>query len=162
MSKHKAFVPGVYIVGSQPKAGPDPEFKGGPAENAPIVHLKGFRAPLQTGSGRPVGHRSLRPEPLFEGSRVVGIQQHFINEAAKRECGGDIRKASPSQIVIVPLLKGLNSRHANKMRAVARRQASRATFSRGLDEASFAASSGVQLSFGDPGSKNYNSIMGAS
>ncbi len=62
-------------------------------------------------------------DPLWRKPKPVMFAQHWKNEAARRECGGDIGKATPKHLRIVAVYRGMPARIANELRALKRRMA---------------------------------------
>lgn len=111
---HKAFVPGTYVVGSQPILEKD--------KTGRMVQKVDAASPLFLANGKPHGSHLLRLVPAWQPGQQLGVVSHFRNEAARRRCGGDMSKADKKDLVQVPVFRGISCALASDLRAAAKRQ----------------------------------------
>lgn len=123
MSRHKTFLPGTFVVGSKMQTD---------TVDGRVVPKIGIPTPLMTAAGKPVGTKPIRPNVLFDGGKVLGSVVHWRSEAARRRWNGDPKAAyadktgikvgkvihyGKSDLVVVPVMRGVPARLANELRA---------------------------------------------
>lgn len=118
MSRRKFAVPTTYIVGSSPKL----DRKG--------KREVGVETPLLKADGRPVGSSMILATQLFTKGRQVGTVSHWANAGARRRCGGNMAVAKKSELVQVPVYRGIPARIANQLRAQYRKSKRETLFAR--------------------------------
>ena len=112
------FQPETYVIGSSPQLD---------RKHAPVI---GVRQPLKKADGRFVGSKPILATPLFNEGKILGYRSHWINEAARRRNDGDMTKAKPSELVQVPVFRGIPARLANEIRTHQRRERKKSLISR--------------------------------
>lgn len=111
-ARFKAFLPGTHVIGASPVL--DRNEKTNRIE--PVIAATTMRN---------VGHGDTpyvrQGDPMWRKPKPMGFVQHFRNEASARRCGGDMKLASPKDLKIVPLYRGVSSRLANEIISAKRR-----------------------------------------
>jgi hypothetical protein len=123
MSHRKGALPETYVLGSRPIL-IDEEIEtptGEKIKTGGKVQKIDVLPPLFTAAGRPVGRSALRLSPAWEMPQPMGVVSHWINEAARRRCHGDMALAEKKELVQVPIFKGVSMRFANEQRYHARK-----------------------------------------
>lgn len=88
------------------------------------VGASGVLEPLTLGNGKPHGMRALRQGPLWDGGMQTGALVHWRNHAAAKR-GGFVKPnadSRPSDVVVVPLLRGVQCVLATQARANEKRR----------------------------------------
>lgn len=116
MSKVKMFLPDSYVIGSSVVLDRDPKTN----RNEVVIAVETMK---QAGHGDVPYVR--QGDPLWRKPKPAMFAQHFKNEACKRACDGDIRKATPAQLRLVPVYRAVSARFANEIRAMKRRLANK-------------------------------------
>lgn len=119
---HKAFVPGTYVVGSQPILEKD--------KTGQMVHKMDAAPSLFLANGKPHGAHLLKLVPAWQPGHQIGVVSHFRNEAARRRAGGDMRKAEKQDLVQVPMFRGISCALASSLRAASKRNRKRSLMDR--------------------------------
>lgn len=112
MSRVKMFVPGTYVFGASVVLNHDPKLN----RIMPVTATETMR---QKGHGDVPYVR--RGDVMWRKPKPMAFVEHFKNEAAKRRCNGDLKQATPNDLKVVPLYRGLSARVATEARARLRR-----------------------------------------
>lgn len=128
MSKRKTFLPGTYVLGSSVVLDHNAETN----RIEPVI-----AATTMTNAGHGDVPYVRKGDPMWRKPKPMGFVQHFRSAAAKKAVVERLaaqgitepsntlmlKAASPKELKIVPLYRGISSRFANQIRSMKRRHA---------------------------------------
>lgn len=122
MSHHKQFLPGSFVLGSQPVLDKD--------KLGRTISKMEAKPTLMLANGHVHGSSLLKLVPAWTPGQTLGTVSHWRNEAARRRADGDMTKADKKDLVQVPMYRGISARFANELRAESKREKKRQMWAR--------------------------------